>query len=200
MMRQILVSCGNDHGISRIAMPTDPGRHVPTAVGAELEVEQMKDGIIARSRIKQVGLGAMIHGSPRGDGTAGLASTVHFSRVVAQQTGGAQQKGRLPRAARANEREGFSRRDAKADSTEHIDRCDASAGAGGKSFRESAELEGDDHLDRYPIALRAATSRPYAHHRNVAIAVGRAGALSDGVSPSAVSAAHALLLRPNCSA
>jgi hypothetical protein len=171
MIREILVPRSDDHGISRVAATTDPTRHVATAVDAEPDVEQMKDGILARSRMKQVGLRAMIHDPPRGGRTLGFTEPAHFPSVVAQQTGGAQQKRRLPRSTRPHEREGFSRRDAKADSAQNVDRCEASAGTGGKSFGESAELEGDNHEDRYTIALYAATSRRNAHHRKLATAV-----------------------------
>jgi hypothetical protein len=171
MIREILVSRSDDHGISRVAATTDPSRHVATTVDAESDVEQMKDGIVARSRMKQVGLRAMIDDSPRGGRTFSFTEPAHFPGVVAQQTGGAQQKRRLPCSTRADEREGFSRRDREADSAQNVDRCEASAGTGGKSFGESAELEGDNHEDRYTIALYAATSRRNAHHRKLATAV-----------------------------
>ena len=165
----------------------------------------------------------MIHDSPRGGRTLGFTEPAHLPGVVAQQTGGAQEKRRLPRSTRADEREGFSRRDREADSAQNVDRCEASARTGGKSFGESAELEGDNHGDRYTIALDAAASRRHAHHRKIATALApgrqllpptalRSGGVKlDSSNFQPVQAdgnaglgnrlpPHALLLRPSCSA
>jgi hypothetical protein len=51
MIREILVPRSDDHGTSSVAAMTDPIRHVATTVDAEADVDQMKDGIIARSRM-----------------------------------------------------------------------------------------------------------------------------------------------------
>jgi hypothetical protein len=118
------------------------------------------------SRKQEIRRRAVIRRSTRCDGAIVGAEPSCVTALMSQQTCGAQQERRLPGPCRPNDRHRLAGHDAKIDSAEHVCGRHAAAAADAKPFRESTQLEGDVHADRYNVAAGLASSRRRACHRN----------------------------------